>query len=286
MNNLTFQQQRQDLANSVIAALCGIGEYPEGMFPHTVFVEQESEETGEPVYNHYKLVSIDQTNATCVLEYPATRKREEYDLDAIETDWLITVWGWCRDLMVEQGTWREPQRNLPPEPPVPYGLWAFLYPLDWFDSSAGDDVIMAAWLHEENSDLYNPVERLSPAEFAAQVNSGEFMDQIYFVRMIEVTEHNQPLLKYRRLAMDDFRGIVDTETLEEISDDEARQIETLYNDMVMKAFRDNDHDGVSSFDGLTEGRIVPELLTKAVSEILYCEIVINRPVSPACRITD
>ena len=265
---MTFQQQRHDLANRVIADLCGIGEYPEGMFPHTVFVEEEDVHTGEPVYVHYKLVSIDQNNATCILECPLMGEREEYDLNAIETDWLITVWGWCRDLMVEQGTWREPQCNFPPEPQIPYGLWAFIYPFDWFDYSAGDDVILAAWMHEENSDWEHPIERLSPVEFAEQVNSGEFMDQIYFVRMIEVTEHNQPRLKYHSLTLNDFQGIMEEGELENLSDDEVRQIETTDNDMVMKAFRNKNHDSVPSFDDLTEGRVITELLTKAVSETL------------------
>jgi hypothetical protein len=340
---MTFSQQREELANKVIADLCGIREYPDCLFPHTVFVEEESEETGDPVFNHYMLVSINRADASCILECPATQKREKYYLRAIEVSWLITVWSWCRDLMIEQGLlhghaveclrrhtgrhldsieefvrngWdvclpdrdniaafiaqKRPERELEhplrvlmdlaiselprfkesmtyrlcadalekrdssPAPLIPYGHWAFLYPFEWFDKSASDDVILAAYLHEENRGLYHPVKRLTPAEFAEQVNSEDFQDQVYLVRMIEVTGQNQPRLKYHRLIKDDFLGHIEENELEELSDDEVRQIETLYNDLAMNAYR----EGVSSLNDPDAGCIIPELLTEAVSEIL------------------
>ena len=103
---MTFQQQQKELANKVIADLCNASIYPDGLFPHTVFVEEESED-GEPVYRHYKLISIEQSSATCILECPVTQKQEEHELQEIDLSWLITVNNWCKDLMIEEKMWRE-----------------------------------------------------------------------------------------------------------------------------------------------------------------------------------
>ena len=104
--NRTFQEQQKILADKIVADLCNKAEYPNGLFPHTVFVEVEGY-NGEPDFKHYKLISIEQSTGNCILECPGTGDRDEFHLSAIETDWLITVWGWCRDLMIEQKMWKE-----------------------------------------------------------------------------------------------------------------------------------------------------------------------------------
>lgn len=102
----SFQDQQNGLQKRVIAGLCNIREYPNDLLPHKVFVEEE-DENGCPVFNPYLLMSINQSDATCMLRKPTSSEQAEYNLSAIEVDWLITVWNYCRDLMVADGTLRD-----------------------------------------------------------------------------------------------------------------------------------------------------------------------------------
>lgn len=103
---MTYQEQHKALENRIISSLCEIKEYPCELLPHTVFVEEVGEDCG-PVYNKYSLVSINQSEKTCMLKSSHSKEESEFYLSSINIDWLITVWNRCQELMSETGKLRE-----------------------------------------------------------------------------------------------------------------------------------------------------------------------------------
>ena len=97
---MNLQTKLDKLHRETISALCNIEEFPDGLLPHIVYVEEETEESlkcGTSVYNLYNLTKI-LPDGTCMLEIPETGTEEKRQLDEINTDWLITVWNLYRDL--------------------------------------------------------------------------------------------------------------------------------------------------------------------------------------------
>lgn len=92
---MTFYEKDNALVAEVVASLCSIKDRPKDWLPHTVFVEEVSEQ-GAPVYNEYKLHEIN-ADGTCSLKNPRTDEFEDRDLNEIELRWLITVWGWYEE---------------------------------------------------------------------------------------------------------------------------------------------------------------------------------------------
>jgi hypothetical protein len=166
---MNLQKALYILYQEVIDALCKIEEFPEGLLPHMVYVEEEGKDTlkqGCSVFNLYNLIRIHK-DGSCILEDPETGKEEERQLKEINIEWLIVVWDYYKDLSA-----------IKPEP-IQKELFAFLYPTESFERNVTDDEILSGW-----ADDY--VEKMTPDEFAAMVNDGGFSDAEQWVRFIEV----------------------------------------------------------------------------------------------------
>lgn len=169
---MSLQKRLNELHKEIITSLCGIKKFPEGLLPHTVYVEEEGENSldiGNSVYTVYSLVKIF-PDGSCILENPETGEEEKRQLSEINIDWLIVVWDYYRDL---SGA-KEPE-------PVKKKLYAFLYPQDSFVRNVSDDEILSGW-----ADCM--VEKSTPDEFAERVNDESFDDLLYWVRFIEVED--------------------------------------------------------------------------------------------------
>ena len=83
---------------------------PEGLLPHTVYVEEEGEDDehhGIPVYTAYKLEEI-RSDGSCMLYNPDSRERFPCrHLYEINIDWLVTVWERYLELCVGQKLWKQ-----------------------------------------------------------------------------------------------------------------------------------------------------------------------------------
>ncbi|GAB6013555.1 hypothetical protein [Viscerimonas tarda] len=169
---MNFGKRLNDLQSEIINALCAVEEFPAGLLPHCVYVEEESEkslECGNSVYTAYYLTRIF-SDGSCLLENPETGVEETRQLSEICIDWLITAWDYYVDL---SGT-KEPE-------PVEKELAVFLYPIERFERNVTNDEIISGW-----ADDY--VEKLTPDEFAEKINDESFDDLSYWVRFIEVEE--------------------------------------------------------------------------------------------------
>lgn len=170
---MRLQEKVNTVQNELIDALCNIGQIPENLFPHPVFVEEENE-SGEPVYNKYQLLQIIPERRSCILFNPRTRENEEEEtyLTAINIDWLVTVWDRYLELssLPEQDT--EPQ------------LWAFVWNLKHLLRNVSDEELLKEW--ETSSDDDYQVVRYSPDELAAQINDERFNDLELSVRFIKL----------------------------------------------------------------------------------------------------
>jgi hypothetical protein len=167
---MSLQKKFNKLHQEIVDALCRIEEFPEGLLPHTVYVEEDGEDSqkkGNSVYNLYNLIRI-RKDGSCILENPETGKEEERQLNEITTDWLIVVWDYYLDL---SGT-KEPE-------PTEKELAVFLYPVERFERNATDEEIIFSWI-----DGY--VEKLTPDEFATLINDVGFSGSVDWVRFIEV----------------------------------------------------------------------------------------------------
>ena len=169
---MSLQKRLEEIRQAIIAALCSIREFPDGLLPHTVYVEEEGEislNIGNSVFNVYSLLKIF-PDGSCILENPETGEEEKRQLSEISIDWLIVVWDYYKDLSGSKET-----------EPVKKELFAFLYPLEHFERNVSDDEILGGW-----ADGY--VDKLTPDEFAAIINDEAFDDSSYWVRFIEVEE--------------------------------------------------------------------------------------------------
>lgn len=105
----TPRTQIEKISEKLIADLCRITERPEDWLPHTVYVEEEGEDTnchGMPVYTMYKLEDY-KADGNCTLYNPQTGERRIGHLYEINIDWLVTVWDRYLELCVGQGLWHK-----------------------------------------------------------------------------------------------------------------------------------------------------------------------------------
>ncbi|MFI3294084.1 MAG: hypothetical protein SNI70_11290 [Rikenellaceae bacterium] len=101
---MTYQQKVHELHNEIIAEFHKITDRPEGWLPHTVYIEEEGEDSqgrGVPVYTAYKLLDY-LPSGECQLLNVATNKEEVGALCEIEIDWLVTVLNWYSELTGKQ----------------------------------------------------------------------------------------------------------------------------------------------------------------------------------------
>ena len=88
----------ETLRDMTINRLCSLSTGPEGLLPHSVYVEDTDVTNGTFFYKEYKLLSIIPENMTCILLDPETKQEEEAELADINVDWLVTVWERCQVL--------------------------------------------------------------------------------------------------------------------------------------------------------------------------------------------
>ena len=91
---MSLQAKLDRLHREIVSALCEIQEFPDGLLPHAVYVEEETEqslECGNTVYSVYNLMKIF-PDGTCLLENPCTGEEGIRQLNEINIDWLLTVW--------------------------------------------------------------------------------------------------------------------------------------------------------------------------------------------------
>jgi hypothetical protein len=170
---MNLQKRLNELYDEVITALCRINEIPDGLLPHCVYVEEETEQSldcGNSVYTAYNLIKIFR-DGFCILENPVTGKEEKRQLREINIEWLICVWDYYRDL---SGV-KEPEAAKKKE------LYAFLYPLKHFERNASNHEILSGWMD-------GAVEKLTLDELAARINDESFDDANLWVRFMEVED--------------------------------------------------------------------------------------------------
>lgn len=163
-----------EIQKQMIQLLCSI-KIPNGVLPHTVFVEEEDEH-GDPTFTKYRLVSINRKKETCVL-YDMREQKTTFNLTAINVDWLATVLDRCNELM-------SGKKLEFPEADSNKELWAFLYPFNRFRRNTPDGKIIAGY--EKYNHKMPEVEKLTPDEFAEKINDDKFNEQEYYVRFIKL----------------------------------------------------------------------------------------------------
>lgn len=65
-------------------------------------------------------------------------------------------------------------------------LWAYLFHMDVLPRDASDAQIVAYHENDSNDDRENPIEKLTPDEFACRINDEMFNDLEFYVRFIKI----------------------------------------------------------------------------------------------------
>lgn len=214
---MRLQEKQKELEQEVIANLRAIPKMPEGLLPHTVYVEEEGEDAehhGIPVYTAYRLEEI-RPDGSCMLYNPDSRERfPSRHLYEINIDWLVTVWERYLELCVGQKLWKQNAAAFLKEGTdrteaeisafVDSGwdrcsaytdnlkrflgrdgakeVWVFSFPMDDFKRNTPDENIISDY---ENNP-HTRVEKMTPLEFTAKINDDMFNDQDNWVRAIEL----------------------------------------------------------------------------------------------------
>ncbi len=214
---MRLQEKQKELEQEVIANLRAIPKMPEGLLPHTVYVEEEGEDAehhGIPVYTAYRLEEI-RPDGSCMLYNPDNRERFPCrHLYEINIDWLVTVWERYLELCVGQKLWKQNAAAFLKEGTdrteaeisafVDSGwdrcsaytdnlkrflgrdgakeVWVFSFPMDDFKRNTPDKNIISDY---ENNP-HTRVEKMTPLEFTAKINDDMFNDQDNWVRAIEL----------------------------------------------------------------------------------------------------
>ena len=222
---MTPQEQVKSIADKLIVGLCRITEYPDGLLPHNVYVEEigQDEKLGDiPVYTRYTLADY-KPDGSCTFRNAEGECRTGH-LYEICIDWLIILRTRYAELCAEQGLWREraihtleqetdaalsdilefvgehwlnlasDEENIAAfrqwtgtdKHTAAHGqaapekrLMAFAWPCDLMDRNVSDQEILAAYEAEDD------VEKLTPAELAAEINDSDCAFGQYYVRFIE-----------------------------------------------------------------------------------------------------
>lgn len=139
---MNYQNRVKELKDEIVSELRNITDRPDGWLPHTVYVEEEGENSqglGVAVYTEYKLLKYE-PNGECQLLNVATNTEETRDLYEIEIDWLVTVLNWYGDLTGKQITSKRGGE-----------LWVFVYPVE-LGCNITDKELIKLW-YESNSDI-------------------------------------------------------------------------------------------------------------------------------------
>lgn len=99
---MNIQSKVNELHKNLVSRLCSIKEFPEGFFPHMVFVEEE--DAGGVIYRQYLLTEIFENGDCTLINSINQDEREDSMLQEICIDWLVTLWNWYLDL-----SWAIPQ---------------------------------------------------------------------------------------------------------------------------------------------------------------------------------
>ena len=198
---MKLQEKQKELEQEIIANLRAIPKMPEGLLPHTVYVEEEGEDDehhGIPVYTAYKLEEI-RPDGSCMLYNPDSRERFPCrHLYEINIDWLVTVWERYLELCVGQKLWKQNAVAFLKESTdkTEAEISAFV-DSGWDRCSAytdnlkrflGKDEVKEIIFDYENNP-HTEVEKMTPLEFTARINDEMFNDQDNWVRAIELPEH-------------------------------------------------------------------------------------------------
>ena len=167
-NIINLNEQLALVTQNTIDAICSIKQIPEGLLPHTVYVEEENSK-GEPYYRRYQMVDIDRADGNCIVYDKTTNLQEEISLVDINIDWLITIWNRYLELSIKEEQFAKT-------------LCVFLYPTERFERNATDEEIIADYQTDEGADPC--VEKCTPDEFAAMLNDGEFISLNLYTRFI------------------------------------------------------------------------------------------------------
>jgi hypothetical protein len=100
---MDYQKRLDSLHQEIISTLCSIQDYPEGLFPFCVHVEEETDESlisGNTGYYLYNLTAIC-ADGTCLLENPQTGREKKRGLHEICIDSLTELWDVYRSLAGE-----------------------------------------------------------------------------------------------------------------------------------------------------------------------------------------
>ncbi|MDR1715396.1 MAG: hypothetical protein LBS20_06090 [Prevotella sp.] len=206
----SVQSQINSLRQSLVEQLSNIPIFPEGLLPHTVFIEEESD-AGYTVYNRYELLSIS-PDGSCTARNPDSGEITSLHLSEINIDWLATVWNRYRELSAIYRASRlehamklildvalleipcfEQSRTYSAcvealedcgkrQTENKRELCVFLYPSERFERNATDAEIIFDWENDEGQ--YPSTGKYTPDEFAAMLNDEEFINRNMYVRFI------------------------------------------------------------------------------------------------------
>lgn len=165
---MELHKRLSNIEQEIIDAICSIKVMPEGLLPHTVFVE-ETNGKGEAVYVKYQMIDMNPVEQNCIIYDQENNYQEEISLNAVSTDWLITIWNRYLELSGENE-------------PEPKTLSVFLYPSERFERNATDEEIIADYETDEGLDPC--VEKYTLDEFAAMLNNEGFINQNLYARFI------------------------------------------------------------------------------------------------------
>jgi hypothetical protein len=212
-SNLLYQQLGW-VTQNIIDAICSIKTMPEGLLPHSVFIEEENGK-GEPAYTKYQIVDIDPIEKNCIIYNKETDFQEEISLESVHVDWLATIWNRYLELsgetentgrsgiekalrlllnvaLLEIPRFEESQTFITCEQALNNNLFyggnnkvlnVFLYPAGRFVRNATDEEITADYDANEGQDPCT--EKYTPDEFAAMMNDGDYPHRNMYVRFIE-----------------------------------------------------------------------------------------------------
>lgn len=165
---MNLSHQLSNVTQNIIDAICSIKELPDGLLPHTVFVEGVSEQ-GDPIYRKYQLVDLDRVDKNCIVHDPLTDFQEEIELYNVNVDWLHTLWTRYLELSGQ----KEPE---------PQTMTVFLYPQKRFERHAKDNEIIADYESDEFHE--QPVEKYTLEEYQAMVNDNDAVNAGMYIRFV------------------------------------------------------------------------------------------------------